>query len=97
MRSSGATKFELFLSVVALTKSTMAFFAAPSFHEGSGSAGAVAAGWPVLEFEGAEFVEQPGSMSSVKSRTNVAKRVFMMDPLCVEGVNRAVSCYGPER
>ena len=37
MRSSGATKFAPPVSVVALTKSTMAFFAGPSFHEGSGS------------------------------------------------------------
>src|SRR5437870_13004917 len=37
MRSSGATKFAPPVSVVALTKSTMACFAGPSFHEGSGS------------------------------------------------------------
>src|SRR5438045_9507501 len=37
MRSSGGTKFGPPVSVVALTKSTMACFAGPSFHEGSGS------------------------------------------------------------
>ena len=37
MRSSGGTNLELALSVVAFTKSTIACFAAPSFHEGSGS------------------------------------------------------------
>src|SRR5277367_5842083 len=36
MRSAGGTNFELDLSVVARTNSRMAFFAAPSFHEGSG-------------------------------------------------------------
>src|SRR5947208_8713973 len=39
MRSSGATKLAPPASVVALTKSTMACFAGPSFHEGKGSAG----------------------------------------------------------
>ena len=37
MRASGATNFALPFSVVALTNSTIAFFAAPSFHDGSGS------------------------------------------------------------
>ena len=35
MRSSGGTKFGLDWSVVACTKSTIACFAGPSFHEGS--------------------------------------------------------------
>ena len=34
MRSSGGTKSGLDLSVVAFTKSTIACFAGPSFHEG---------------------------------------------------------------
>src|SRR5262249_54831184 len=37
-----ATNLGLDLSVVAWTKSTMAFFAAPSFHEGRGSVCAIA-------------------------------------------------------
>src|SRR5215831_20775631 len=37
MRSSGGTKFALPCVVVACTKSTIAFFAAPSFHDGRGS------------------------------------------------------------
>src|SRR4029453_1786082 len=37
MRSSGATKFAPPVSVVALTKSTMACLVGPSFHDGSGS------------------------------------------------------------
>ena len=39
MRSSGGTNFGLALSVVARTNSTIACFAGPSFHEGSGSSG----------------------------------------------------------
>src|SRR5262245_54175851 len=42
MRCSGGTYCGLALSVVARTKSRMAFFAAPSFHDGSGS---VLSGW----------------------------------------------------
>src|SRR5262245_22004758 len=34
MRAPGGTNFELVLSVVALTNSTIALLAAPSFHEG---------------------------------------------------------------
>ena len=37
MRSSGGTIFGLAWSVVTRTKSTMACFAGPSFHEGRGS------------------------------------------------------------
>jgi hypothetical protein len=37
MRSDCGTKFGLPCDVVARTNSTIAFFAAPSFHEGSGS------------------------------------------------------------
>src|SRR5262249_43518572 len=37
MRSSGGTNLALVLSVVARTNSDIAFFAAPSFHEGRGS------------------------------------------------------------
>src|SRR5262245_25431790 len=37
MRSAGGTKLGLPCVVVDLTKSTMAFFAAPSFQDGSGS------------------------------------------------------------
>src|SRR5208337_1097027 len=37
MRSSGGTNFELFLSVVVLTKSIIACLAGPLFHDGSGS------------------------------------------------------------
>src|SRR5271169_2192892 len=37
MRASGGTNFELLLSVVVLTKSIIACFAAPLFHDGSGS------------------------------------------------------------
>src|SRR5258708_33025675 len=36
MRSSGGTKLGLACSVVARTKSRMACFAAPSFHDGNG-------------------------------------------------------------
>jgi hypothetical protein len=54
MRSSGGTNFGLFLSVVVLTKSTIACFAAPSFHDGRGSAAAVAGDW----FAGCVEVEQ---------------------------------------
>jgi hypothetical protein len=50
----------------------MAFLVAPSFHDGRGSAAAVAAGLPVLEFEGMGFVEQPATMRSAKSRVNEA-------------------------
>ena len=46
MRSSGGTNFGLALSVVVFTKSRIACFAGPSFHEGKGSAATVAAGWP---------------------------------------------------
>src|SRR5271170_7494696 len=35
MRSSGGTNFELLRSVVSRTKSSIACFAGPSFHEGS--------------------------------------------------------------
>jgi hypothetical protein len=42
MRSSGATKFLLDWSVVARTKSRIACFAGPSFHEGRTPAGACA-------------------------------------------------------
>src|SRR4030095_3969275 len=42
MRASGATNFGLPFSVVVLTKSVIAFFAAPSFHDGSGSVWACA-------------------------------------------------------
>ena len=45
MRSSGGTNFGLARSVVARTKSTIACFAGPSFHDGSGPPGvAVCAG-----------------------------------------------------
>jgi hypothetical protein len=37
MRSSGGTNFGLAYSVATRTKSTMACFAGPSFHEGRGS------------------------------------------------------------
>src|SRR6266446_6672827 len=37
MRASGGTNFGLDWSVVACTNSRIAFFAGPSFHEGSGS------------------------------------------------------------
>src|SRR5277367_6293235 len=40
IRSSFGTNFGLDLSVVACTKSRIAFFEAPSFHEGSGSSAA---------------------------------------------------------
>src|SRR5271156_2715223 len=40
IRSSFGTNFGLDLSVVAWTKSRIAFFQAPSFHEGSGSSAA---------------------------------------------------------
>jgi hypothetical protein len=40
IRASGDTKFGLDESVVALTKSTIACFAGPSFHKGSGSSAA---------------------------------------------------------
>src|SRR5262245_33689563 len=42
MRSSGGTNFGLALSVVARTKSTIACFAGPSFHDGKGSVWAYA-------------------------------------------------------
>src|SRR5262245_12268689 len=42
MRASGGTNFGLDLSAVAWTNSTIAFLAAPSFHEGSGSVSACA-------------------------------------------------------
>ena len=42
MRASGATNFALPFSVVILTKSVIVFFAAPSFHDGSGSVWACA-------------------------------------------------------
>src|SRR6266481_1824166 len=44
IRSAGGTKFGLPFVVVVFTNSTIAFFAAPSFHEGSGSVCANA--WP---------------------------------------------------
>ena len=42
MRASGATNFGLLFSVVALTNSTIVYFAAPSFHDGSESVWACA-------------------------------------------------------
>src|SRR5262245_3531378 len=42
MRSAGATNLGLPWVVVASTNSTIAFLAAPSFHEGSGSVWAIA-------------------------------------------------------
>ena len=39
IRASGATNFGLALSVVTCTNSTIAFFAGPSFQDGSGSVG----------------------------------------------------------
>src|SRR5277367_5117879 len=41
IRSAGGTNFGLDLSVVARTNSRMAFFAAPSFHEGNGFSAAI--------------------------------------------------------
>src|SRR5580704_12626650 len=72
MRSSGATNFGLFLSVVVLTKSRIACFAGPSFHEGKGSAAAVAAGWPVVEVLVVGFVEQPAKMR-IKESNNAER------------------------
>ena len=46
MRSAGGTNCGLPCVVVACTKSTMAFFAGPSFHDGSGSVCARAHGAP---------------------------------------------------
>src|SRR5277367_2605396 len=43
MRSCGSTYFELDFSVVSLTNAMIAFFAGPSFQEGSGSPTASAA------------------------------------------------------
>jgi hypothetical protein len=87
MRSSAGTNWALALSVVVLTKLTIACFAGPSLHEGSGSApGTVSAGeetGPELvgaeEVEGAVVVEQPAAKQpatmSVKNPKIVARRI----------------------
>jgi hypothetical protein len=65
MRCSGGTNFALFLSVVVLTKSTIAFFAGPSFHEASRSAPAAdAAAVNGVKRSGA--VEQPEAISATQ-------------------------------
>src|SRR5664279_3287558 len=77
MRSSGGTNFGLALSVVVLTKSRMACFAGPSFHEGNGSAAAVAAGWLVVGAAGVGLLLQPAKVRVKKSDKSNARRVFI--------------------
>ena len=71
IRSSGGTNFELLSSVVVLTKSMIAFFADPSFHEASGSAPAAETAEPADGVEGAGVMEQPARMRIEK--TNVER------------------------
>src|SRR5271154_2820540 len=73
MRSSGGTKSLLDWSVVACTKSRIACFAGPSFHEGSGSAGnCPCGGGPTGNCACAAVVrrspDSTGSVASVESK-----------------------------
>src|SRR5271165_3706433 len=72
MRSSGGTNFGLPLSVVVFTNSRIACFAGPSFHEGSGSAAVVAAGWPAGDAAGVGLLLQPARISVKES--NIVER-----------------------
>ena len=79
IRSSGGTNLGLALSVVVLTKSRIACFAGPSFHEGNGSAATVAAGWLALEVAGVVLLLQPPS-TRITERNDVerdAARIFI--------------------
>src|SRR4051812_43536799 len=81
MRSSGATNCGLLFSVVFLTKSRIAFFAGPSFHEGSGSVAAVAVGCAPFELGDEEFVLQPTTTTVIKSvETNTTRAVMLLSP-----------------
>src|SRR5580704_976618 len=77
MRSSGATKLRLFLSVVVFTKSTMAFFAGPSFHDGRGSVAALAAGCTGFGVDGVALLVQLARIRTKKSDDSNAPRVFI--------------------
>jgi hypothetical protein len=74
MRSSGGTNFELLLSVVVLTKSMIACFTDPSFHEGSGSAVAPETPEPADEAEGAGVGEQLAMMRTKKANIDSNSR-----------------------
>jgi len=74
MRSSGGTNFAPPVSVVARTKATMDCLAAPSFHDGNGSAA----------FSAAARLAQTARMATAKTtRLNVRRKiagfVFMAD------------------
>src|SRR5450755_2347780 len=77
MRSSAATNFGLLLSVVVLTKSTIACFAGPSFQEDNGSAATVAAGWPVVG-AGVGLLVQPTSVRIKKNDKRNDRRDFIL-------------------
>src|SRR5208283_2254673 len=83
MRSSVATNFGLLLSVVVLTKSRIACFAGPSFHDGKGSAAAVAAGWPVVEVVVVGLLVQPARTRTMENNTverNIARVFISISP-----------------
>src|SRR6185436_2791742 len=65
MRSSGGTKSGLDVSVVAFTKSTIACFAGPSFHEGRVS---------VAEGASASAVRGRSSTNTIADAANAASR-----------------------
>src|SRR5262249_4579285 len=81
-RSAGGTKVGLPSVVVACTKSTIAFFAAPSFHEGSGSVWAKA---------GAPALTQTISARSRGTRRSAGMRI-MTDLLLKSGGALASDC-----
>ena len=91
MRSSGHTNFGLLLSVVVLTKSRIACFAGPSFHDGNGSAAMVATGWPAVGVEGVGLLVHPAriTISEIKSVDRKTARTFItFSPLCCRTCQR---------
>src|SRR5271165_4189378 len=94
MRSSGGTNFGLLLSVVVLTKSRIACFAGPSFHDGNGSTAAVAAGWPAVGAAGVGLLVHPPGMSIKESNNDVknAARAFISLPPRVAVAANKIRC-----
>ena len=76
MRASGGTKFGLDWSVVARTNARIASFAAPSFHDGSGSAV-----WACANVRGSAPA-RTGSAARVESTTRRSMPRDVADVIC---------------
>src|SRR5271165_6936549 len=79
MRSSGGTNFGLAWSVVTRTKSTMACFAGPSFHEGSGS------GCITLDLLSAESAGMTAHINAAMAANNDKALVIRLCFICLAG------------